>query len=403
MKELNKGLNIVPGIQTTGLHIGLKQSNKDFALLSMPKGATVAGVFTRNKIKAAPVIYDQALLEKKSVYKAIAVNSGNANAMNGEAGLRAVEETAEIVAGALKIEPDEVLVCSTGVQGVPLNVQAIADHIDEAVAGLQTDNSLDAANAIRTTDSHPKMLDMTFDLGGQSVHIGGIAKGSGMIHPNMGTMLSFLTTDLDLDQSDLKKALTHAVDRSFNRLSIDGDTSTNDSCLLISTGQVKPDNKEEALASFTEKLTELCQGLAKIMAQDGEGATKYIEVFIEGAASEEDAVAAGMALATSPLMKTALFGQEPHWQRALTALGNADIQVFEPEKIDLSFSSEAGKVDLAKNSQALDFDGAQAQAVLSAKEINMEVHLNVGSSKASVWTCDFSYDYVKINSEEKAY
>ena len=405
IKYIDGGVTAPKGFLASGIYCGLKKSNlqKDLALIYSEVPAASAGMYTKNKVKGAPIyITKQHLTNKKA--QAIIINSGNANTCNGDDGLHKAEKMTSLQAKELKIKTDDVLVASTGVIGVPLNIDAIKDGIPLLTEKLSKEGFDDASSAIMTTDTFKKQLALEFCIGGKKVTIGSMAKGSGMIEPNMGTMLSFITTDLSISPELLTEALKSSVTVTYNRVSVDGDTSTNDMILILANGLAENPTitkKDENYDAFLKVLTELNTIMAKNIAKDGEGATKLLECQIIGASSEEDAVILGKSVINSSLVKTAMFGSDANWGRILCALGYAKID-FDPEKVDVSFESPAGTIKVCEAGSSLPFDEDIAKKVLSENEIIIKVNLFLGDYSAYVWGCDLSYEYVKINGDYRS-
>lgn len=389
------GVTAAKGFQASGVAAGLKKEGKlDLALLMSEVPAKVAGVYTTNVVKAAPLELTRERVNKGTA-QAILVNAGNANACTGERGLPDAKEMAHSVATALDIADDHVLVASTGVIGVPLPVEKIVSSTPQAVAALHKENHVAAAQAIMTTDLVPKEYAVKLQLKNSIVTIGGMAKGSGMIHPNMATMLCFITTDAAINSDLLQKALKIAVDQSFNMITVDGDTSTNDMVLLLANGQAgntELTSDSEDYKIFCEGLREVCTALAKMVARDGEGATRLIEVKVTGAPSQEDARKAARAVAGSNLFKAAVFGKDANWGRILCALGYSGAN-FDPTKADIFI----GEVQVAQDGGALPFDEDRAMEMLSQDTVVIFVNLKSGEYAATAWGCDLTYDYVRIN------
>lgn len=393
----------VPGFRAAGVHAGLKKEGAlDMALIVSDRPCVAAGVFTRNLVQAAPVLFDrQVLAERGDSVRAVIINARNANAVTGEQGLRDAAEMARLTAEALAL-PEEagIFVMSTGVIGVPLPMETIARGIHLAVEALTPDEAagLAAARAIMTTDTFPKLAGTTVQLGGRGVTIAGIAKGAGMIHPDMATMLSTIVTDAVIGRAALQAALQFAVERSFNCISVDGDTSTNDTVLLLANGaaghaEIGTDGDD--FVAFRDALLVVCQELARLVARDGEGATKFVTIGVRGAASFEDARRVGRTVATSPLVKTALFGRDANWGRVLAAAGRAGV-LFDPARSSLWF----GELQLLRDGTPVGIDEARALEILSQPEVTITLELDPdGTGTATVWTCDFSFDYVSINAE----
>ncbi|NPB01316.1 MAG: bifunctional glutamate N-acetyltransferase/amino-acid acetyltransferase ArgJ [Methanopyri archaeon] len=374
---------------------GRKRNDVGVGLIVSEDRANVAGTFTENSLRAAPVEYCAEICDKGKA-RAVIVNSGHANAMTGEEGHRDVLRTAKGVADIVGCPDDEVLVCSTGVIGVRPPVDTILEEARDLASGLGRDpRDVEAFNeAIMTTDTRPKIE--WYEGDGWSLL--GVAKGAGMIHPNMATMLAFIVTDLDIPHRDLREPLRRAVDVSFNMISVDGDESTNDTVLLMANGAsgLKP-GRDVPLREFEKALEHVCVELAKDIAADGEGATKFVEVVVRGAFDEEEARRAARAVVSSNLVKTALFGEDPNWGRVGAAVGAARVEV-DPGEMMIAFESEKGRV-VTYDGGPVGFDEEEAARVLSADEVRVIVDLGVGEAEAKAWGCDLSYDYVKINAE----
>lgn len=402
---IDGGVTAPKGFLASGIHCGLKQSNlkKDLALIYSEVPAAAAGMYTKNKVKGAPIYITKDHLNNKKA-QAIIVNSGNANTCNGDDGLQKAKKMASLQAKELKLKTDDVLVASTGVIGVPLNIDAIKNGIPLLTEKLSKEGFDDASSAIMTTDTFKKQIAIEFYLGNNKITIGAMAKGSGMIEPNMGTMLSFITTDLSISPELLQEALKASVSVTYNRVSVDGDTSTNDMVLILANGLAENPaitEKDENYNTFLKVLTELNTLMAKNIAKDGEGATKLLECQIIGAKSEEDAVILGKSVINSSLVKTAMFGSDANWGRILCALGYSNIN-FDPEKVDVSFESPAGTIKVCEAGSSLPFDENVAKKVLSENEIIIKVNLFLGDYDAYVWGCDLSYEYVKINGDYRS-
>lgn len=395
MKSISGGVTAPLGFKAGGTVCGIKKNQlPDLAIIYSEVPAEAAGIFTTNQVQAAPVILSKEFL-KKGKAQAIIANSGNANACVGAAGLEAARRMAAAAGKALNIPMDSVLVASTGVIGVALPVEKIEKALAEKADFLSDTGSPAAARAIMTTDTFPKEAAVEIELGGATVRIGGIAKGSGMIHPNMATMLGFITTDAKIEQTLLQKAIAAAGERSFNRITVDGDTSTNDTLFILANGLAKNPpitTVNNEYQTFVQALTEVCLALAKMIARDGEGATKLVEIKVAGARSEAEAVKVGKAVATSNLVKTALFGEDANWGRILAAVGYSGVTI-DPDRIHIYL----GDLSVYQKGTGLVFDEAKAKEILSGKEILIKIDLGDGAAAASVWTCDLSYDYVKIN------
>jgi glutamate N-acetyltransferase/amino-acid N-acetyltransferase len=405
IKYIDVGVTAPNGFLASGIHCGLKKSNlkKDLALIYSEVPAAAAGMYTKNKVKGAPIYITKEHLSNKKA-QAIIINSGNANTCNGDDGLNKAKKMTSLQAKALNLKTDEVLVASTGVIGVPLNIDAVKSGIPLLTEKLSKDGSNDASLAIMTTDTFQKQLAVEFYLGDKKVTIGSMAKGSGMIEPNMGTMLSFLTTDISIAPELLDEALKSSVTVTYNRVSVDGDTSTNDMILILANGLAENPTiteKNDDYYTFVQVLTNLNTIMAKNIAKDGEGATKLLECQILGAKTEEDAVVLGKSVINSSLVKTAMFGSDANWGRILCALGYAKID-FNPEKVDVSFESSAGSIKVCEAGSSLPFDEDIAKKVLNENEIVIKVNLFLGDHDAYVWGCDLSYEYVKINGDYRS-
>lgn len=396
MNKIDGAITAPKGFKAAGVRCGIKQEGADLALVYSEVTAACAALLTTNKVKAAPVIVTTEH-SKSGKARAIVANAGNANACTGQRGLDDAIRTTQIAADALGLDEEDVLVCSTGVIGHYLPMEKIESGVKAAVAALSADGGSDAAHAIMTTDLKPKMVAYGFEIDGTPVRIGGIAKGSGMIQPNVATMFCFITTDAAIDQALLHECLMLSAEGSFNSLTVDGDTSTNDTVIALANGMAgnKPiDSEGESLEVFQATLDQVTMELAREIARDGEGATKLVEVIVENTVSYTDAKTTAMTIANSPLVKTAIFGEDPNWGRVLAAAGRAGTPL-DPDKVDLYF----GEVKLLENGSPLDIAPETARAPMLADELVIRVDLKVGDASARVFTCDFSYDYVKINAE----
>lgn len=384
------------GFSASGIHIGIKRSRKDLALIVSDRPCAAAGVFTTNKVVAAPVTLSKEHL-KYGAMRAVVINSGNANVCNGERGMKDARRMVDLTAEELEIQPEEVLVASTGVIGVPLPIEKIVRGIPLAVESLSTDGGGDAALGILTTDTVVKEAAVRVDdpVLGKAYVVGGMAKGSGMIHPNMATMLAFITTDASVDPSFLQETLKSAVDQSFNLISVDGDTSTNDMVVLLANGASGGkmiEAGDAAGADFQRAVTDVCTALAKKIAADGEGATKLVEVEVRGADTVDDARVAVRTISKSPLVKTAIHGEDANWGRILCAAGYSGID-FNPDRASVYLDD----VKVCERGAGLPFDEEKASRVLSRDEVRIVVDLGAGNASAVGWTCDLTADYVKIN------
>lgn len=386
------------GFKAAGVKAGIKKSGKgDLAIIYSEVPAAGAAVFTTNVMAAAPVIVSRRNVATGKI-SAMVANSGCANACTGEQGMADAEAMIHKTAQLLNIPDSEVIVASTGVIGVALPMKKVHAGIEKAVQQLSYDGHNDARHAIMTTDTFPKSVAVEFKFGKTPIRLAGMAKGSGMIHPNMATMLAFLTTDIAITPELLKKALTDAVDLSFHMISVDGDTSTNDMVAIMANGMAQNKLIDHAdmpeYNNFAIALRELCICLAKQVARDGEGATKFLEVNVTGALSFADAKKAAMAIAKSPLVKTAFFGEDPNWGRILCALGYSEADVV-PAKTALYI----GGIKIVEGGLAAVYDEKALRAAMAAHDITVTVDLGLGDAEATVWTCDLSYEYVKINGE----
>jgi len=399
------GLSAVKGIKTAGVHAGIKKHKKDIAIIYSEKVAAAAGVFTLNKVKAAPLLISEEHLDASGGFcRAVVVNSGNANACTGSIGLANARAMGLAVAEALELAEEEVLVSSTGVIGVQLPMDLMISGIKKACEALSAGSSADAAEAIMTTDTYPKEAAVETVIDGKTVKIGGIAKGSGMIHPNMATMLGFTVTDLAITPVMLKEVLKEVADETFNMISVDGDTSTNDMLVILANGEAgnrKITEKDANYYAFKEALHALCRKLSELIVRDGEGATKFVTVKVINAPTVEDARKAARSITTSALVKTAIFGEDANWGRVIAAVGNSGAH-FDPERIDMYMESAGGKEQMMQQGMGLAFSEETAKKILSEKDIIFVVDLQLGSAAATAWTCDFSYDYVKINADYRS-
>ncbi|MBE0068713.1 bifunctional ornithine acetyltransferase/N-acetylglutamate synthase [Thermoanaerobacterium thermosaccharolyticum] len=386
------------GFLASGVFAGIKKAKKDFALIYSEKKANAAALFTTNKVKAAPVLLDMEKI-KNGEAQAIVANSGNANACTGQKGYEDACSMAFMAAEKLNIDKDDVLVCSTGVIGVTLPMDKIAKGIELAVQNLSRDGGKEAAEAILTTDTFTKEIAVKFNIKGVEVKIGGIAKGSGMISPNMATMLSFITTDADISKSALNKALKDTVKRSYNMISVDGDMSTNDTVIMLANGVAGNPTIDEGTKEyqvFYNALLYVNKHLAKQIAKDGEGATKFMEVNVVNAPTEDDAILASKSVVNSNLVKTAIFGEDANWGRIIAAVGYSGAN-FSQDSVDIYLKSNKGLIKVCENGGYVPFSEDKAKEILSEKEISIVVDFNAGKYEALAWGCDFSYDYVKIN------
>jgi glutamate N-acetyltransferase / amino-acid N-acetyltransferase len=403
MKLISGGVTAAKGFRAAGVHAGVKAGSSadknDLAMILCDTEASAAGVYTMNRVKAAPIYVTMEHLENGSA-RGIIANSGNANAC-APLGHENAVKMCEAAASATGLRPEDFIVCSTGVIGQTLNVSVIENACPTLASLLSRDGSGDAAAAIMTTDTKKKEIAVSFELGGKEVRLGGIAKGSGMIHPNMGTMLCFLTTDCAISPDVLQDALYEVTKVTFNRVSVDGDTSTNDTCCILASGAAENpliDWKSEDYDVFYGALKFVCTELAKKIAGDGEGATKLVTCTVSGSRSDEAAEKLAMEVIRSSLVKAAMFGADANWGRVLCAMGYSKAP-FRPECVDVTFASAAGSIAVCKAGEGLEFDEDLAKKVLSQDEVEIQVNVNEGEHSVTAWGCDLTYDYVKINGD----
>ena len=407
MKKIQGGITAAKGFEAAAVAAGIKYENRlDLALIYSEKPCKIAGTFTTNIIKAAPVKWDQAIVGGKKKCQAVVVNAGIANACTGEEGMQYCVETAQTVANALNLEREEILIGSTGVIGMPMPMEQLKKGIEilakEKAKGYEAGK--EAARAIMTTDTCEKEIAVTFEIDGQVITIGGMAKGSGMIHPNMCTMLSFITTDACISKKALQQALRMDVEETYNMISVDGDTSTNDTVLLLANGmagnkKIKYGTKEWEL--FCHALHEVNLTLAKKIAEDGEGATALLEVIVEGASSKEQARKLAKSVICSNLTKTAIAGHDANWGRILCAMGYAGVEFF-PERTYLSIKSKKGELCLVEGGVAVSYSEEKATKILSEPEVTVLIHIGEGEETATAWGCDLTHGYIDINADYRS-
>lgn len=401
IKELDGGFSVIENLKVSGARDG-----KFGVTVIVSPNSTASAVFTSNKVVAAPVKYTKNML-KKGIVSAVFVNSGNANCFTGNQGLKDCETLVGLVSKDLKIPADEIAIASTGVIGREMPIDTISKVAYESLSKLDNkpENSLAAAKAIMTTDTFPKECAVEVTLtNGETVRIAGITKGSGMIAPNMGTMLSFIVTDAVIPAGEIKKVLKKAADVSFNMIVVDGDESTNDTCLMMANGssgiEVIDDGKLDS--NFQEALNYLCIDLAKKMARDGEGATKFIEANVYGAKTSDDARLAVKSIISSSLFKSAVFGGDPNWGRIVSAIGYSGCDL-NPDIVTISIADDVDDVDLVKNGEILAFEDTpyleRAEKIMQSKNVTVNIDMDLGDGEATAWGCDLTYDYVKINAE----
>lgn len=407
MKQIPGGVTAAKGFEAAGVEAGIKYKDRmDMALVYSQTPCKAAGTFTTNVVKAAPVKWDQKIVHESEYAQAVIINSGIANACTGEEGYGYCLETAKAAADVFGIPESAVLVASTGVIGMQLPMEKIAAGVE--LLGTAKGDSLEhgtmAAKAIMTTDTVHKEIAVEFELQGKTVTVGGMCKGSGMIHPNMCTMLGFVTTDVNISKELLLKALQENIKDTFNMVSVDGDTSTNDTVLLLANGMAgNPEITEENedYQAFCEALNEVNTFLARKIAGDGEGATALFEVKVVNAKTKEEAVTLSKSVVTSSLTKAAIYGHDANWGRILCALGYSGVQ-FDPEKVDLYFESAAGKLKIIENGVSTGYSEETATKILSEEEVTAIADMKMGTACATAWGCDLTYDYVKINADYRS-
>lgn len=408
-KEINGGVCAAQGFQASGIHCGIRKSRtkKDIALIFSSVPASAAAVYTTNLVKGAPLTVTKNNLQKScGVAQAVICNSGNANTCNAN-GIEIAEQMCSLAGKALNIKPEYIIVGSTGVIGQPLDIEPIKNGVPELVKNLQANpaGSNSACEGIMTTDIVKKEIAIEFSLGGKTCHIGAIAKGSGMIHPNMATMLIFITTDAAISPELLQKALSESVADTFNMISIDGDTSTNDMTAILANGTAGNEKiisaESQDFKIFKEALNFINVKLSRKLAADGEGATKLLECIVNGASDLQTAKTVAKSVICSSLFKAAMFGADANWGRVLCAIGYSGAKV-DINKIDVAFQSEAGEISVCRGGAGLDFSEEKAKEILLKPEIKILIALNDGDKTATAWGCDLTYDYVKINGDYRS-
>lgn len=407
MEKIKGGVTAAKGFEASSTAAGIKYKDRtDMALIYSQVPCEAAGTFTTNVVKAAPVKWDRQVVDSGKKAQAVIVNSGIANACTGAEGFGYCKDTAEAAAKYLSVDAEGVLIGSTGVIGKQMPIDKLTAGI-EILAGKKNDsikNGTEAAKAIMTTDTHEKELAVTIQVGGKTVTIGGMAKGSGMIHPNMCTMLAFVTTDAVITKEALQKALSEDVVDTYNMISVDGDTSTNDTALVLANGMAENPMIEygtEDYQTFKAALHEINEYLAKQIAGDGEGATALFEVKVKGAESVKAAKVLAKSIACSNLTKTAIAGHDANWGRIVCAMGYSGAQ-FDPEKVDLFFESKAGKIQIAEDGVALDFSEEKATEILSQPEVTAIADVKIGDAEATAWGCDLTHGYIEINADYRS-
>ena len=400
IKDLDGGFSVIGNVKVSGAREG-----KYGVTIILCPNSTASAVFTSNKVVAAPVKYTKNVVKNGKV-SAVFVNSGNANCFTGEQGIKDCETLVELVSRDLKIPKEEIAISSTGVIGREMPIDIISKVAYESLSklGSEPENSLAAAKAIMTTDTMPKEVAVSFEIDGVTVTVGGMCKGSGMIHPNMCTMLGFVMTDVSISKELLTQALKEDVQDTYNMVSVDGDTSTNDTVLLFANGMAgnkEITSKDENYKKFKEALHYVNEELAKMIAGDGEGATALFEVKVIGAENKEQAVTLSKSVVTSSLTKAAIYGHDANWGRILCALGYSGVQ-FDPEKVDLYFESAAGKLKIIENGVSTGYSEEVATKILSEEEVTAIADMKMGTYSATAWGCDLTYDYVKINADYRS-
>ncbi len=401
MNFIEKGVCAPKGFKAGGIHCGIRKNKikKDIALIVSDVPASAAAVYTTNLVKGAPLVVTKKHLEN-GVAKAVICNSGNANTCNAD-GVEVAEKMCQLVADEIGINADDVVVASTGVIGQPLDITPIKDNMKALCQSISYENGLDAAEAIMTTDTKIKEVAVQFEIDGKICRMGGIGKGSGMIHPNMATMLIFITTDVNISKELLDEALKEDIKDSFNMISVDGDTSTNDMVTILANGMAENaviDKKDENFEIFKKALNKITVSISRMIAGDGEGATKLLECRVINAKSKEIAKIVSKSVICSSLVKAAMFGSDANWGRVLCAIGysGADVDV---EKVDVSFESAKGVIEVCKDGAGVEFSEEKAKQILLENEIIINIDLNDGKGEATAWGCDLTYDYVKINGD----
>lgn len=406
-KIIEGGVCAAKGFKASGVYCAIKENptkKNDIALIVSDVMCNAAGVYTSNKVKGAPVVVTKKNLEKSGgKAKAVIVNSKNANTCNAD-GEEKAEKMCSLAADALGIKPEEVIVASTGVIGQVLPIEPIVKAVPQLVEKLSYTGNVEAATAIMTTDTVKKEYAVEFDIGGKVCHLGGMAKGSGMIHPNMATTLNFITTDCAVSAPMLQKALSEIVKITYNCLSVDGDQSTNDTCMLMSNGLAE--NAEIAAEgaefdTFKAALYQVMANLTRMLAKDGEGATKLLTCICSSAPDLDTAIIVAKSVIRSPLLKCAMFGADANWGRVLCAIGYAEAD-FDINKVDVDLGSRAGRIAVCRNGAGVDFSEDEAKKILTEDEIEIYIELNAGNAKATAWGCDLTYDYVKINGDYRS-
>ena len=408
MKIINSGICAPKGFLASATEANIKYKNRtDMAMIFSKVPAISAGVYTTNLVKAAPVLWDRKITDSETYVNAIVINSGIANACTKDEGMEYCKQSAKKAASELGVEENSILLASTGVIGMQLPIEKICAGIESLSNSLEQSEKAanEAAKAIMTTDTVSKEIAIEFEISGKTVRMGAMCKGSGMIHPNMCTMLGFITTDVNISKELLLKALREDVVDTFNMVSVDGDTSTNDSLIILANGLADNekiiDESSEEYKVFKSNLNFVTTALSKMIAGDGEGATALFEVVVEGAKTKETARTLAKSVVTSSLTKAAIFGHDANWGRILCALGYSG-EKFDPDNMELYFESENGKILIYKDGVSVGFDEEKATKILSVKEVRALVKLNMGDFSATAWGCDLTFDYVKINADYRS-
>lgn len=406
MRIIDGGITAAKGFLAAGAHIGIKKIKKDLSLLYSEKPAVAAGMFTQNIVRAAPVVRNEQIIKNEKKVRGIVTISGNANACTGEQGLLDNQKMADVYAQMLQVSSEEVLTAATGIIGKQMPINIIEQGIQKITPQLKRDrqSAKEAAAGIITTDTFLKEVAVELEIGGKTVTIGGMAKGSGMIHPNMATMLAFITSDVCIKRELLDEMLKQSIQTTYNMVSVDGDTSTNDTVIVLANGMagnVEITEKNTDYEAFQNALHTVNTKLAKDLVRDGEGATKFIEVNVTGAKTQQDAKIMAKSVVTSNLVKTAMYGQDANWGRVLCAMGYSGVN-FDTKKVDIIYYSEKGSIDLMIEGSPIVFDEEKAAEILSEKEITVEIRIQEGNEKATAWGCDLSHEYVSINGDYRS-
>lgn len=407
MKQIEGGITAANGFEAAGVNAGIKYKNRnDMALIFSETPCVAAGVFTTNIVKAAPVVWDRHLIDNYADMHAVVINAGIANACTGDEGMNYCKQTSEAASKALGIDASSVAVASTGIIGMQLPIDKIINGIEllKNAKGSSLEHGHVAAQSIMTTDTKPKELAFQFEVGGKTATIGGMCKGSGMIHPNMCTMLCFITTDVNISKNLLAEALSDDVEDTFNMVSVDGDTSTNDTVLVLANGKagnVKIESKGDDYNVFCKALHAVMEGISKMIAGDGEGCTCLFECKVVHANSKENARRLAKSVITSNLTKAAIFGHDANWGRILCALGYSGVN-FNPNHVDIFFESKAGKLKIVENGVSTGYSEEKATEILSQEYVTAICDMRDGNDEATAWGCDLTYEYVKINGDYRS-